>query len=360
MDGPTIITPQNLDGITPEWLSAVLSQRHPGTKVSAVRFGEPIRGTGTNVGLTLAYACQPEGAALPERMWLKSCYEPHFDHMAPSRIYEIEAKFYLELASRLDVRVPNCYYAGIDEASHQSVLLLEDLGAQGVKFGKATEPVSPDFVASGLTLLARMHASTWGQAWPHDLWYVEKGIPRSGPAAQWYREQTPEVFAHYIRERAVANVPDSVNDPKRIVEAFWKLAEMSCDEPRCVIHSDAHLDNFYFYPDNTAGLMDWTAPRSGSWAWDVSYFVISALAIELRRAHERALLRHYLKELEAFGGPALTMDEAWLAYRQYNAYGLFVKIVNPDVFKPREINLAWMSRHVAATEDLETFASLGV
>jgi hypothetical protein len=48
------------------------------------------------------------------------------------------------------------------------------------------------------------------------------------------------------------------------------------------------------------------------------------------------------------------------AYRQYNAYGSFVKIVNPDVFKPREINVAWMSRHVAATEDLDTFASLGV
>jgi hypothetical protein len=34
--------------------------------------------------------------------------------------------------------------------------------------------------------------------------------------------------------------------------------------------------------------------------------------------------------------------------------------VNPDYFKPREINVAWMSRHVAATEDLETFESIGV
>jgi hypothetical protein len=28
--------------------------------------------------------------------------------------------------------------------------------------------------------------------------------------------------------------------------------------------------------------------------------------------------------------------------------------------EPREINVAWMASHVAATEDLETFESLGV
>ena len=60
------------------------------------------------------------------------------------------------------------------------------------------------------------------------------------------------------------------------------------------------------------------------------------------------------------GADAPNWDTAWLSYRRYNAYGLFVKIVNPDIFKPRAINLAWMSRHVAAAEDLETFESLGV
>ncbi len=215
-------------------------------------------------------------------------------------------------------------------------------------------------VARTLSEMARFHASTWAQDWPRPFACVTDGIPSSGHRAAWFLEQTPEVFRHYIAERADANVPASVNEPERIVAAFWRLAEISRDPPQCFIHSDAHLDNWYYRPDGSPGLMDWQSPRMGSYAWDVSYYLISALSIEDRRASERDLVRHYRDHLAALVSPAPTFDEAWLGYRQWNGYGLFVKIVNPDYFKPREINVAWMSRHVAATEDLDTFSALGV
>lgn len=356
----SVCPPSSLAGITPEWLTLALSLRHPGTIVESVDFGQAIHGTGTNLPLTLRYARQSDGAPLPSKLWLKGGYEAHFQYMAPSRIYEIETMFYRELAPRLDVRVPSCYYAGNDEETHQGLMLLEDLAASDASFGNATRPIAPDIVARGLTTLARLHASSWGQDWPCALWYVEHGIPREGPQATWYRDQTPDVFARYIAERTEACTPIVVNAPERIVAAFWKLAELSHQAPRCLIHSDCHLDNFYFDAAGEPGLMDWQSPRVGCWAWDVSYFIISALAIDERRRHERTLLAHYLDVLAGHGVAAPTLDEAWLAYRRYNAYGLFVKIVNPDVFKPREINVAWMSRHVAAAEDLETFESLGV
>ena len=355
-----VLPPARLADVTPEWLTHALSERWPGTLVDSVELGVPIHGTATNAALTVRYTRQPSSEPLPQRMWLKGGYEPHFQFMAPSRIYEIEPLFYRELAPRLSVQVPRCFYAGNDPVTHQGVLLLEDLASAGVSFGNATRPVSPDVVARGLSMLARLHASTWNQSWPLDLWYVEHGIPSEGPAAGWYRQQTPEVFARYLVERADAQVPESVRAPERIVAAFWKLAAMSRDAPRCLIHSDSHLDNFYFNTALEPGLLDWQSPRVGCWAWDVSYFIISALDIEVRRHEERALLSHYLDELALRGVAAPSMDEAWLAYRRYNAYGLFVKIVNPDVFKPRAINVAWMSRHVQATEDLETFESLGV
>lgn len=183
----------------------------------------------------------------------------------------------------------------------------------------------------------------------------------TGPNSVWFSQQTPATFARYIAERAEANTPASVNAPERIIAAFRKLAAMSTDQPSCLIHSDGHLDNFYFGPDDDEpGLFDWQAPRYGSWTWDVSYFVISALDIPVRRANDRQLLRQYLDVLQSLGVEAPDIDAAWLAYRQYNAYGLFVKIVNPDIFKPRAINVAWMSRHGAAAEDLDTFGALGV
>ena len=353
--------PLTLAGITPAWLTDALAPRYPGVAVRDAAFGTPIHGTGTNMRVTLDYARQPSGDPLPNTMWLKSCYEDHFEAMAPSRVYEMEALFYRDLAPRLDVRVPRCFYAGIDEGTHQGVMLMEDLDRAGATFGDATRPIGADLCARGLDLLARLHASTWGQTWPRDLWYVVPGIQLTGPNSVWFNQQTPEIFAHYIAERAEANTPASVNAPERIIAAFRKLAAISTGQPACLIHSDGHLDNFYFGPeDDEPGLFDWQAPRYSSWAWDVSYFIISALDIPVRRASERHLLRHYLDRLKAHGVDAPDMDTAWLAYRRYNAYGLFVKIVNPDIFKPREINVAWMARHVAATEDLETFESLGV
>lgn len=358
--GTTVLPPPALAGFTPGWFSRALSLRHPGVAVEAVELGRAIHGTGTNIPLRLRYARQPEGGALPRELWLKGGYEEHFAAMAASRLYEIEPLFYQELAPRLDIRVPRCFYAANDEHSHQGVVLLEDLAAAGAGFGKATQPASPDLAAGVLAALARLHASTWGQDWPQQLWYVEQGIPLEGANAGWYREQTPEVFERYLADRADAAVPAGVRDPQRIVRAFWKLAERSREGLRCLIHSDCHLDNFYFDRDGRPGLMDWQSPRLGSWAWDVSYFMVCSLDVETRRAHERDLLEHYLEALASHGIAAPAWDQAWLAYRQYNAYSLFVKIVNPDIFKPREINLAWMSRCVGAAEDLETFASLGV
>lgn len=334
---PAAAPPGAWSGLTAGWFSQALSLRHPGVQVAAVELESPIHGTGTNAALRLRYARQPADGPLPERMWLKSGYEPHFAEMAASRLFEIEPLFYRELAPRLDVSVPRCFYAGIDEQSHQGVVLLEDLRERGACFGRATEPVSPEQAAAALEVLARLHGSSWGQEWAQPLWYVEKGIPLQGANAAWYRAQTPQVFERYLADRADAAVPAPVQDPQRIVRAFWKLAEQSRDGVRCFIHSDCHLDNFYFCPDGTIGLNDWQSPRLGCWAWDVSYFLVSALDIETRRRCERPLLAHYLDVLRSQGVAAPAPDQAWLAYRQYCAYSLFVKIVNPDVFKPRQI-----------------------
>ena len=43
------------------------------------------------------------------------------------RTYEVEVRFYQELAARLPVRAPRCHHAEIDLATGDFVLLLEDL-----------------------------------------------------------------------------------------------------------------------------------------------------------------------------------------------------------------------------------------
>ena len=355
--------PTALSEITAEWLTAALSEYAPGTRVLSAHVGEPIHGTATNVRVTLEYAPRAVGFPLPASMWLKGGFSDHSAQTAEYGVYSTEAQFYRRLAPILPLRTPVCYYAATDPASRQGILLLEDLAERGVRFGKATEPADADTAARVLDSLARLHAATWGGASFSELPFVRTGLPRrdGDGGAQFFRAQTPEAVSGWIEQRSDAvEVPAAVADPDRIVRAFWRLVDLSDRPPLCLVHSDAHIDNMYF-DNGVPGFIDFQAAYVSSWAWDVSYFLVKSMDVAERRRAESDLLHHYLGRLSRYGVTSPpTYDEAWLAYRQYNAYALLTSIVNPDFFKPRDINLAWMSRSVAAAADLDTLGALGV
>jgi Phosphotransferase enzyme family len=351
--------PTTLDEITPDWVSHAISES-VGVPVRAVAMGEPIHGTATNVRLTLEYSADPPGASLPPTMWLKGGFEQHSAQTASYGTYESEATFYQRLAPNLPLRMPACYYAAADPASHQGILLLEDLAARGVRFGIATEPLDADEAAVVLDGLARLHAATWNDLTYAALPFVHIGLPTDDAGALFFRAHTPDVVAEWIERRSDdVQVPPAVNKPDLIVDAFWRLVQLSGEGPLCFIHSDAHVDNIYF-DGGSPGYLDFQALYLSSWAWDVSYFVVKSMEIGLRRRSEAELLRHYLDRLASYGvTPCPSFYDAWLAYRRYVAYALFTSIVNPDLFKPKEINVAWMSRSVAAADDLDTLGALG-
>jgi Phosphotransferase enzyme family len=351
--------PRTLDEVEPGWLSSALSEYVPGTVVRSVDVVKVVHGTATNARLRVQYDKPGKTADLPEALWLKAGFETHSAQTAVLGVYETEAFFYRHLASKLPVDTPTCYYAGRDPLAHQGLVLLEDLGARAVTFGKATEPAGPQIAAGVIDALARLHAATWEDDSVAGLPYVWRGIPSTGTGSQWFLQQTPEVVAGWIEQRREVDIPPEVNDPERIVAAFWRLAERTTEGPLCLLHSDPHIDNLYF-ENGTPGFLDFQSLRFSSFAWDLSYFVVKSMEVHDRRNNEEALVRRYLDRLNHYGVRAPSFDEAWLAYRRYVVYALFCAIVNPDSFKPREINIAWMSRSVAAAADLRSFEALGV
>jgi hypothetical protein len=90
---------------------------------------------------------------------------------------EPEARFYLEIAPTLPVRVPPCVYAAIDPDSGHALVLMEDLVAQGATFLTALSPYSVEQAKGTLDQLAKLHAEHWGDAGPGDV-----RLPRA-PAA---------------------------------------------------------------------------------------------------------------------------------------------------------------------------------
>lgn len=79
--------PTSLEGLTPAWLTAALSERHPGTVVEDLRVESVIWGTATKVFLDVQYRHRPAGGppralcvkggfqalATPERFQVRPC-----------------------------------------------------------------------------------------------------------------------------------------------------------------------------------------------------------------------------------------------------------------------------------------------
>jgi aminoglycoside phosphotransferase (APT) family kinase protein len=146
----------------------------------------------------------------------------------------------------------------------------------------------------------------------------------------------------------------------RLYAAFGRLQRVNDEGPVTVLHGDTHIGNCYQLPDGTFGLLDWQLMRIANWANDVAYAIVTALDVATRRACERDLLRHYLAELSARGVAAPSWDEAWTRYRQQMVWGVVTWTVTPTAMYSQELLDRLIRRSVAAADDLESYAALGL
>ncbi|MFN8034706.1 MAG: hypothetical protein U0V73_02065 [Acidimicrobiia bacterium] len=91
---------------------------------------------------------------------------------------------------------------------------------------------------------------------------------------------------------------------------------------------------------------------------DGSYFLRLALDTEVRRTHERALLRHHLDARAATRGRAIAWDDAWHRHRIHAAHTVPAScqalVATEDAgARAREFPDTFLARAVAVVEDLE-------
>jgi hypothetical protein len=98
--------------------------------------------------------------------------------------------------------------------------------------------------------------------------------------------------------------------------------------------------------------------QTGNWAQDLAYHLATVLAIEDRRTYERELVRLYLTELAAHGGPSIDYEEGWELYRRSFSYGYLLWVITQ--IRGRDEVLAHMPRLAAALSDHDTYRLLGV
>jgi hypothetical protein len=159
----TLAIPQSLDDITAEWLTGALSL-YTGTtvRIEAVHVEPIAQGAGFLGQLGRLHITYPhEPTSSPATLIAKL---PTGDGGLKEigmllGVWERESRFYKDVAPRIRVSVPRCYFNGCDAEGGRFTLLLEDLAAATA--GDQMLGASLDQAEVAMTSIAELHAPWW-------------------------------------------------------------------------------------------------------------------------------------------------------------------------------------------------------
>ncbi len=350
MDMALPLTPE---AVTADWLTEALSFQRPGVRVARADIRDVIHGTSTKIRVALAYADKAGHDDLPPTLIVKGGFEAHSPSMAG--MYETEVRFYRDVRPHIEMNTPACFYAGSDQGSHQSIVILEDLKAKNVVFCHPQRPVTYEQLARRLDAMARYHAQTWNSPEFEPGGKFEWICTRYEGFGKIYnaRYLEADTWNRFMQMPRGAAVPRILHDREWMAGALEKLEEYHKQWPICIVHGDTHLGNLYIEQDGTPGFFDAQTNR-GPWQLEVNYHLIVALDVLDRRAWEKSLLTYYLERLKAYGVNAPSFEEAWEAYRRETAYGYFVFAINENQFQTEAVNTAEAVRFAFAAIDHDT------
>ena len=353
----TELLPRDLQHVTAAWLTSLMRHRYPGLVVHDMQTVELRNGHTTKLRVKLDLNEAGRQAGIPEHVCLKSNWSGGFAHVD---IHALEARFYHFVSRAMKVAAPISYFEDWDSGpAGQGLVVLEDLARAGGAFGHSTDHMGVDAVARGLEEYAQIHGNTWGDPRLAQFTWLPTSM-RTPIDCDQLDMMFPYVEKNLQREDYRALLPGwMLTDPEKLKRLYRALGgyERSKPGPFCIVHGDSHQGNSYVRPDGTRIRIDWQLVRKGRPWRDLAYFIIGALTINERRAHERALLAHYREALVATGAQDVAgSDEIWDSYRHWPIYGCQAWIANMDEWG--QTGYPMNERFFTALHDLDTVALL--
>lgn len=311
--------PTGMDDLTADWLTAAVGPAFGGATVTSVERRQI--GTGQIAdSVRLALAWDPPDAG-PASLVAKvtSASETSRQAAMGTRTYEVEVGFYSELADRLPVRRPACYWTGFDPAAAAYGIVLEDLAP--AEQGDQMRGCSVDEAALAIDELALLHGPLWGHPEQLDGYtWLNRGSGTTSPGIGSFLEALLPGFLERYADRLTPEVLELI---QRVVP---KLKDAPPAEgPETVVHGDYRNDNLMFGGERVC-VLDWQTVSVGHGVADVSYFLGGSLLPEDRRNHERELLERYCGRL-AEQDVALDLDVCLAQYRRFAFSGMNMAIL---------------------------------
>ena len=302
--------PRSLADLTPAWLSEALETEVAAADVATIAEGEGFMGRLGRV--TLTYGSGGSGpAALVAKLPTDEPGAVMLGQML--RVWEREARFYLDLAPRLPVRTPRCYYADGAAESGIFAMLLEDLSPY--ECGDQLAGATPEQATAAVEWLARFHAAESGGGHATGLGWLP--ATATDPMYQGLGPMLEAVFPVFLEKFGHLLPPRTAGWVERMVPRW---GESMADQwlPPTLVHADFRVDNLFF--DRTGGIeviaLDWQSIALGEGLYDLAYFVGGSLPTAQRRETERSLVESYGRTMRDLGVDVPVGDELFDAYRR--------------------------------------------
>ena len=326
--------PQTVEELSPEWLTQALRAGGFLEAARVVDFETEILGEGEGfIGQIVRFRLDydtPQPAA-PTSLIAKLPIRLDQNRQVGEVLgaYEREIRFYTELAERVPIAKPVCFYAAMDpnplagreaefldfldrlprwlvrflaplglwlasKSQRRYVLLLEDL-APGRRLGDQLRGCSRDEAASALRHIASVHVAWWQHADLATLGWAPRVNMLSRYAEVVYRKSR----RHFDALGAELS-PRFWEFVEWLEEGGTPLMRRLGEAPFTLLHGDYRLDNMFFEGDGAAAritVFDWQTLCRGPAALDVAYFVCGNLREEVAASSADELLRDYHRRL---------------------------------------------------------------
>ncbi|MFI5506968.1 phosphotransferase [Mycobacterium sp. NPDC051804] len=343
--------------VTPAWLSEALGADVHECELEQIGIGVGLLGR-------LFRAHLKGGPGVPATVVVKL---PTLDITARTNLcedlemYLREVRFYEQIGLANPLPPARHYFAAIDDATHDFVLVLEDLGR--LRLADQLVGCSAQDAATVIDGIARHHAY-W---WDNDLlasvpWLMDYGSP------QFIDAITTNFSAAWSKflERVGSELSPAV---RHFGDRFQSMIPWFLDQvtrrPCTFLHGDLRLDQLFFSvsaDDPPVTALDWQLAGRGRGAYDLAYFLGQSMTTDDRRNCEDALLERYAGRLAEHGihypqeelRDDYRLATAWCFIYPVMAEGR-IEIIND---RNQQLTRTMRTRAVAALEDRDGF-SLG-
>lgn len=354
--------------LDPTWLTDAL-RRSLGVDAAIVEVSHRSIGTGqVGENVRLALTWDDASPDLPTSVVAKLPSTSEVSRATAVQIdtYVKEVGFYRVVQREVDIRTPRLHALEWDPATHDFVLLMEDIAP--ATQGDQITGCSLDQAALAIDEAVGLHAPSWGRV---GRWVAEEWLKRPGGDDATARAQLFSLLTGGFVERYEGRLTASqLAMTTSLTEVFpaWQhlLIDWADRHGWCLVHGDYRLDNMLFgEPPVSPALtiVDWQTVAIGVGPTDVAYFLGAGLLPPEREANERDLVGRYAAQLRS-RGLGLDDDEVWEAYVLGSVTGLYMAVLASQIVERTErgdeMFAVMAERHLAQVEHVGLAERLGV